>query len=129
MKILVCYSGDSSEAIMEKAKERAKQTDASIHLISVLVGGDVDQLKYVEEMKKNLETAQAAIQAEGFVCKTKLMFGGTSAGENIVQYAKEEKVDEIIIGVRKRSKVGKLIFGSAAQHVILEAPCPVLTIK
>ena len=50
-------------------------------------------------------------------------------GEDLVTFARENNVDEIIIGVRHRSKVGKLVFGSTAQYVILEAHCPVLTVK
>jgi len=38
-------------------------------------------------------------------------------------------VDEIIVGVKRRSKVGKLLMGSTAQYVILQAPCPVVTVK
>jgi hypothetical protein len=34
----------------------------------------------------------------------------------------QSKTDEIIVGVRMRSKVGKLLLGSTAQHVILNAP-------
>ena len=47
----------------------------------------------------------------------------------LVEFAKRYKIDEIIIGIRRRSKVSKLVFGSAAQYVILNAPCPVVTIK
>jgi nucleotide-binding universal stress UspA family protein len=54
---------------------------------------------------------------------------GLQAGEDIVLLAEENKVDEIIIGVRRRSKVGKLLFGSTAQYVILNAPCPVVSVK
>ena len=37
--------------------------------------------------------------------------------------------NEIIIGVRRRSKVGKLLFGSNAQYIILMAQCPVVAVK
>ena len=51
------------------------------------------------------------------------------SGEDLVQFAEQNKIDEIILGIRKRSKVGKLMFGSTAQYVILNAPCPVVSVK
>ena len=51
----------------------------------------------------------------------------TPAGEQLVRHAIRKKVAFICMGIRKRSKVGKLIFGSTVQYVILNAPCPVLT--
>jgi nucleotide-binding universal stress UspA family protein len=50
-------------------------------------------------------------------------------GEDLVDFAKEQAVDEIIIGIKRRSKVGKLLFGSNAQYIIIKAPCPVVTVK
>jgi nucleotide-binding universal stress UspA family protein len=46
-----------------------------------------------------------------------------------VQFAEENKIDLIVVGIRRRSRVQKLVFGSNAQYAILEAPCPVLTVK
>ena len=57
------------------------------------------------------------------------MIRGLSPGEDLVNFAKENEVDEIIVGVKRRSKVGKLILGSTAQYVILEASCPVVSVK
>jgi nucleotide-binding universal stress UspA family protein len=58
-----------------------------------------------------------------------LLIRGISPGEDLVRYAIEQKIDEIILAVQRKSKVGKMIFGSTAQHVILNAPCPVVTVK
>ena len=46
-----------------------------------------------------------------------------------VSFLQENEIDLIIIAIRKRSKIGKLVFGSTAQYVILKAPCPVLSVK
>jgi nucleotide-binding universal stress UspA family protein len=52
-----------------------------------------------------------------------------SPGEDVVQFATDNEIDEIVIGVRRRSKVGKLLFGSNAQYIILQAECPVVAVK
>jgi len=61
--------------------------------------------------------------------ETHLLVSSRSPGEELVRTAELRKIDEIIIGARKRSKVGKLLLGSTAQHVVLNAPCPVVTVK
>jgi nucleotide-binding universal stress UspA family protein len=66
---------------------------------------------------------------KGLDCRTHLLIRGLAPGEDILEFAKESKVDEIIVGVKRRSKVGKLLMGSTAQYVILQAPCPVVTVK
>ena len=47
----------------------------------------------------------------------------------IMLTARDNEIDEICIGVKRRSKVGKMVFGSNAQYIILNAPCPVVTVK
>lgn len=54
---------------------------------------------------------------------------GNTPGHDLISYAAENNVDEIFIGVRRRSKVGKLLMGSTAQQIILKAACPVMTVK
>lgn len=57
------------------------------------------------------------------------MEGDDDPGDLIVDVSFEDDVELVVIGVRRRSRVGKLILGSTAQRVILEAGCPVHAVK
>ena len=61
--------------------------------------------------------------------ETLLSVRGLEAGEDMIRIADEKKADEIIIGIQRKSKVGKLLFGSTAQYIIMNAPCPVVTVR
>lgn len=49
--------------------------------------------------------------------------------DDIINAAEEVAADEIVIGLRRRSPVGKLILGTNAQRILLDAGCPVLAVK
>ena len=80
-------------------------------------------------MEVNLEKAKAVFDAKGIDCETHLLIRGLTAAEDIVLFAQEKNAYELIIGNKKRSKVGKLMLGSTAQYIILKAPCPVVAVK
>jgi nucleotide-binding universal stress UspA family protein len=54
---------------------------------------------------------------------------GLDPAEDLINVASEVSADLIVIGLRRRSPVGKLILGSNAQRILLDAPCPVLAVK
>ena len=54
---------------------------------------------------------------------------GMDPAEDLINVASEVAADFIVIGLRRRSPVGKLILGSNAQRILLDAPCPVLAVK
>ncbi|MCU1435126.1 MAG: hypothetical protein JWR71_1851 [Pseudarthrobacter sp.] len=54
---------------------------------------------------------------------------GAEAADLMIDASYEEDVELVVIGVRRRSPVGKLFLGSTAQRVILEAGCPVTAVK
>nr|MBA2445949.1 universal stress protein [Nocardioidaceae bacterium] len=54
---------------------------------------------------------------------------GLDPAEDLINLASELSADLIVIGLRRRSPVGKLILGSNAQRILLDAPCPVLAVK
>jgi len=130
MKILVGYKGTNvGKDLMKIAVKHAKAFEGEILVVTSMVGGDKSEMQKFSDAEKNLEQAKAYFDDYGIKSKTHLLVRGLEAGEDIVKFAKEKNVDEIIMGVRSRSKVGKLIFGSTAQVVILEAHCPVLAVK
>ena len=130
MKILVGYDGsNSAKDALTLAKKHAMAFDGEVIIVSSLTGGSVTHAVDVEHATENLESAKKMFDDDGIQCETKLLVRGMTPGEDIVKYAREKAIDEIIIGIKRRSKVGKLLFGSNAQYIILKAPCPVVTVK
>ncbi|MGB3769948.1 MAG: universal stress protein [Rhodococcus sp. (in: high G+C Gram-positive bacteria)] len=54
---------------------------------------------------------------------------GRSHADNLVDISYEPGVELLVIGVRRRSPVGKLLLGSLSQRVLLDAHCPVVAVK
>jgi nucleotide-binding universal stress UspA family protein len=54
---------------------------------------------------------------------------GNDPADDLVEVAAGEKATLIVIGLRRRSPVGKLLLGSNAQEILLQADCPVLAVK
>ena len=130
MKILVGLDGSkSSKEALSLAKKHAKTFNATIDLVTSMEKGTEAQQKEIEDFEHDLENAKKLLEKDGISCDTHLLIRGMAPGEDIVEFAEKNEVDEIVIGVKRRSKVGKLVFGSTAQHVILNAHCPVVTVK
>lgn len=131
MKIMVGYDGsDLSQRALVVAQKRAKAMDAELHVFTAAGNGNSsgDKVKNTR-LQTGLKDAGIRCQACGIECQMEMSDKKISAAEDIVRYADENDIDEIVIGLRKRSHIGKLLFGSTSRQVILEAPCPVLTIK
>lgn len=47
----------------------------------------------------------------------------------ILEYAKREPIDLIVMGTHGRGAVAHLLIGSVAENVVRKAPCPVLTVR
>jgi nucleotide-binding universal stress UspA family protein len=130
MNILVGYDNSNvANAAIELSKRHARAFNARIFLVRSMKGGADVPSKDFTNAELELNRANAAYGEESIASEPHLLVRGMSAGEDLVQFAREHNIDEIIIGVKRRSKVGKVLFGSTAQYVILNAPCPVVTIR
>ena len=130
MKILVGYDGtNSAKEALNLAKTHAKLFNASVDVVTSMQKGTEQQREEIEQAERGLEYAKSLFEDIDITCNTHLLIRGLSAGEDLVEFAAENQVDEIIVGVKRRSKVGKLLMGSTAQFVILQADCPVVSVK
>ena len=130
MKILVGYDGtNSAKEALNLAKSHAKAFGASVDVVTSMQKGTESGRKFIEQAERGLEYAKSLFEEDGVACNTHLLIRGVSAGEDLVEFANENQIDQIVVGVKRRSKVGKLLMGSTAQYVILQAECPVMTVK
>jgi nucleotide-binding universal stress UspA family protein len=130
MKIVVGYDmTDPAEKALAVGLDYSKKLGATLILIASLVGGTKEDVEEINAFEKGLRLAEKKATDKGVTCEKHLLMRGNTPGEDVVSFAKENGVALIVIGVKKRSKVGKLMFGSTAQFIILEADCPVLAVK
>jgi nucleotide-binding universal stress UspA family protein len=129
MRILMYYDGteESKEAI-NIAKLHGKAFNAKIEVVSSLPKGGEPQLKEIEERENELEYVKTVFENENIPCETHLLIRGHEAGDDIIRFAAEKNVDEIIIGTQKRTRVEKFLLSSVAQHVIYNANSPVVIV-
>jgi len=131
MKIMVCYNGTNvAKKALELALRYSKSFGATIYAVTALDGDPKKQLDDLETAEKILEYANNFLTIDGIKTETKLLpANNLSVAENINTFAEMEQIDKLIIGVERKSKVGKFFFGSTAQDIILLAPCPVIIAK
>jgi nucleotide-binding universal stress UspA family protein len=131
MKILVGYDGSNlANEALKLARKHAEIFNAKIVVEKTLPQNYALTYEDVEKAENNLKNvARKFLGNSTPPHETYVFISKKSVGEQLVDFAERNNVDEIIIGVGRRSKVGKALFGSTAQHVILNAPCPVVTIK
>ncbi len=76
-----------------------------------------------------LDDARARAEEAGVAVDVRHPESGLEASEDLLAIAEEVGAELIVIGLRRRTPVGKLILGSNAQRILLDAPCPVLAVK
>lgn len=129
MKILVGYDGSQlAQRALSVAQKRAKALEAELYVFTAAGGGGGENLKHAQ-LQSGLKEARMMCTACKIDCKIELSQSNRPVAEELIRFAEKIKVDEIVIGLNKRSQLGKLLFGSTSRHVLLEAPCPVLAVK
>lgn len=130
MKFALGFDGsNSAKEALEVVAKFAEALNAAVEVVTSKEGGSSTEDAEIQEARDALGFAEDYLRRKKIPVKSHLLIRGVAPGEDIVNFTKENKVDAVFLGIKRRSKVGKLVFGSNAQYVILNAPCPVMTVK
>ena len=128
MRILMGYTRtDLGEAVAGHAIEEARRRAGELLILKTRreVGDEDDEARYQEGFAQ----LEAQLAREGIEHRVLEYTVGDSLAEDLLAAARKNEVDLLVIGLRRRSPVGKLVMGSTAQEILLNADCPVLAVK
>ena len=117
------------QAALRLAAEEAKIRGSSLVVVNSHRGGRDFEGEDAVESEAQLEEVRSQLKSAGVEHEIRQLVRGMDPAEDLINVAGEVSADFIVIGLRRRSPVGKLILGSNAQRILLDAPCPVLAVK
>ena len=130
MRIVVGFLRSAEgRAALERAIGEARRSDGELLVVHSMRGGTRDELDEVMAYREEFDRVTERLDSEGVKYRLVEYARGHSPAKDLVDAAEEHDADLIVIGVRRRSPVGKLVLGSNAQEIILQAECAVLAVK
>jgi nucleotide-binding universal stress UspA family protein len=127
MTVLVAYSADTyGQAALDHGVVEAERAGERLVVVNVTRGDAYVDTRYAgEHDAEALRDRLAGLPVEAELRQS--MSGDVA--EEILDVAEEVRPRVVVVGVRRRSPLGKLVMGSVAQRLILDAECPVLAVK
>jgi nucleotide-binding universal stress UspA family protein len=116
-------------AALQRAIQEAQLRDAELLVVHSARGGQRDDIEEIRRYRQEFERLEAQLEEAGVSYRLKEFVRGNAPSEDLLQVAKDEDAELIVLGLRRRSPVGKLVLGSNAQEVLLNADCAVLAVK
>ena len=128
MTILVAYvPRPEGQIALDKGLEIAKRRQERLVVVNASPGGSQEDASKADV--QDVERVEALLADSGLDAEFKQFVRGKSAVTEIEDMVESLHVSLLIIGLRKRTAVGKLILGSVAQDLLLSVSCPVLAVK
>ncbi|MER5223754.1 universal stress protein [Streptomyces flaveus] len=128
MTVLVGYvPSPEGEAALRAGIDEARLRGEKMLVVNTSRGDAYADPRFAQE--PDLAHVREDLAALDIEFDIRQVLGGGDAAEEIIELAEQADVSLVVIGLRRRSAVGKLIMGSQAQQILLGAGCPVLAVK
>lgn len=130
MAIVVGYvPTKEGRAALRRAAEESLLRKSKLIVINSNRGGKDFDGEEAERFESELIQVQRQLDEVGIQHEVRQLVRGNEPAEDLIAVADEVGAEFIVIGLRRRTPVGKLILGSNAQRILLDAHCPVLAVK
>ncbi len=127
MGIVVGYlATPEGRAALDAAVEEARRRAVPVVVVLSVRPDETPERR--AETEQALARVRDELDAIGVEHDVRMLSGGDVA-DDLISTADEVGAQLVVLGLRRRSPVGKLILGSNAQRVLFDAACPVLTVK
>jgi nucleotide-binding universal stress UspA family protein len=129
--IVVGWTPDEfGQVAVEHATAEAALDGSGVVLVNASKGDRLVDLRYASgDQLEEVRRALAATLPGGDDAVQVRQVVAQDVAEAVLAVAEELDAALVVLGIRRRTPVGKLLMGSVAQRVILDAECPVLAVK
>jgi nucleotide-binding universal stress UspA family protein len=127
--VVVGYVPDATGylAVSEAARE-ARWRETDVVVVNVIDSAGFTRPTAADEL--DLDALTARLATEGVTHRVEHMdIGNGTASDAILGVAADVGADLLVVGMHRRSPVGKALLGSNAQRILLNASCPVLAVR
>lgn len=128
MTIVVGYvPKPEGRAALQAALDEADRRGEPLYVLNTSRGDALVDTSYASP--EDLEDVRVLLEESGVPFELEQRVGGRDGAVEVVEAASDRRASLVVIGLRRRTPTGKLVFGSNAQRILLDAPCPVLAVK
>ncbi len=130
MSIVVGYIPTrEGRAALRRATTECETRRSALVVVHTQATGRTFDAETIRSFDDELERSRVRLGAAGLAIEVRRRDGGADAAEELLSVAEDSGAEMIVIGLRRRTPVGKLILGSSSQRILLDASCPVLAVK
>lgn len=128
--VLVALKDSADPGPLVELASTAAPAPARLHLVTLVrIGKAEDEIDRLRRAEERLLELASRLGLEGYDCTYETGAVGVAAAYDISRVAQERECDLMVIGLTRRSRVGKALMGSDAQRILLAATIPVLVTR